>query len=473
MIVLNEKIEGPLYLQIYRQVKEEIVCGEITEGTRLPSVRALADTLGVSRNTVTSAYQQLCSEGYIQNKARSGFYARTLDSRFFNFADQKFEKPPQSGPEPGQTRSDPSGNRYDFQYGRLHPNDFPFTLWRKLSSQILSAPDPGGMVAYPDRRGDPGLRTEIMRYLYESRGVRCSPDQIVITPGTQISLSLLGRLLKQADSRIAMEDPGYDGARVVFRNNGLDIVPIGLETGGIRLDELEQSRVKAIYVTPSRQFPTGEIMPIQKRIRLLEWAVRHNAVIIEDDYDSELRYTGRPIPAIQGIDENGRVIYLGTFSKSLSPALRMSYMVIPEPMGSQYRETFGRYNNFVPWLEQKILEKFISQGHWTRHLRRIRQANKNRHDVLVRAIRETMGDRVVIHGLNAGLHVLLGFRDKVSEDDLIEKAGRHGVVVYPMSGFRIRTHRDTPEMILLGYSGMDEAGITDGIQLLNRAWFGS
>jgi len=427
--------------------------------------------LSVSKNTVTYAYQQLCSEGYITNRTRSGFYAQKLDNQFFNPAGQKSKKPTCFTLESGESDGHPFICKYDFQYGRLNPHDFPINLWRKLSNQLLSVPNLEKMVSYPDRMGEPGLRVEIMRYLRGSRGVVCSPDQIVISPGTQLSLSLLSRLLKQICSCIAMEDPGYDGARVVFRNNGLDIIPIGLEKGGIRLDELENSTAKAIYITPSRQFPTGEVMPIQKRIKLLEWAVKNKSVIIEDDYDSELRYAGRPIPSIQSIDTSGQVIYLGTFSKSLSPALRLSYMVLPEPMLKLYQETFERYNNFVPWLEQKIVEKFISQGHWERHLRKVRQANKKRHDILIRTIKATMGKKVMIHGINAGLHVILEFKDKVSEKNLIQKASDRGVVVYPVSKCWIRTDRYKKEMILLGYSGMDETDIIYGIQTLNEAWF--
>ena len=471
MIILKKKFKSPLYLQIYQQVKEKIISGQITEESRLPSIRALSESLDVSKNTVTYAYRQLCSEGYIINRTRSGFYAQKLDNHLFSLAVKKSKEPPSNTLEYGEPDSHPSICKYDFQYGKLNPRDFPINLWRKLSNQLLSAPNLGKMVSYPDRRGEQGLRVEIMRYLHGSRGVICQPDQIVISPGTQLSLSLLSRFLKQTSSSIAMEDPGYDGARVVFKNNGLDIIPIGLENGGLKLDELELCTAKAIYTTPSRQFPTGEVMPIQKRIKLLEWARKNNTVIIEDDYDSELRYSGRPIPSIQSIDTQGQVIYLGTFSKSLSPALRMSYMVIPEPMLKGYQDIFERYNNFVPWLEQKIVEKFISGGHWERHLRKARQANKKRHDILTHTIKKTMGNKVMVHGINAGLHVILEFKDKVSEKKLIQRAKKHGVAVYPVSQCWIRRDLYKKEMILLGYSGMDETDIINGIQILNKAWF--
>ncbi len=328
-------------------------------------------------------------------------------------------------------------------------------------------------MSYPDRNGEAGLRTAIMKYLHDSRGVFCQPEQIVICPGTQLSLNLLCQLLKQEHSSIAMEDPGYDGARVVFNNNGLNIIPIGLGKGGLNLNELENSSAKIVYVTPSHQFPTGEIMPIQKRIQLLEWAAKNNSIIIEDDYDSELRYGGSPIPSIQNIDSKGQVVYLGTFSKSLSPALRLSYMVMSGEIHNKYQKTFQRYNTFVPWLDQKIVESFIIKGHWERHLRRVRLANKKRHDTLIHTINKTMGKNVIVHGKDAGLHVILEFKDDLHEKDLIKKAKDHGVIVYPVSTFWIRQERYKNEMILLGFSGMDESDIVQGINILNNAWFKS
>ena len=471
MIVLTDKSNNPLYLQIYQQIKEKIISGQIAEDARLPSIRTLSDTLDVSKNTVIYAYEQLCSEGYVVNKTRSGFYTQKLNNEFFNLKNQNgFEQrilPLKSNDDERQHHT----WSFNFQYGKLNPRDFPINLWRKLSNQLLSPVNLGKIVSYPDRKGEPGLREAIMKYLNISRGVCCRSEQIVICSGTQTCLTLLCQLLKKDHSHMAIEDPGYDGARVVFINNGMNLIPIGLDKGGIRLDELEKSHAKLVYTTPSRQFPTGVVMPIQKRVKLLDWAARNSAVIIEDDYDSELRYKGRPIPSIQSIDARGRVVYVGTFSKSLSPALRLSYMVIPESMMETYTRAFEKYNIFVPWLEQKIVGAFMEAGHWERHLRKVRLANRKRHDVLIQTLDETMGDKVVVHGKNAGLHVILEFKNGLFEEELIKKANDHGVMVYPVSRYWIRRELYANNMILLGFSGMDEHRIVEGVRILNRAWF--
>ena len=468
MIVLNKKSKKTLYLQIYEQFKEKIISGQLEEGSRLPSIRSLSDSLNISKNTVTYAYQQLCIEGYVANKTRSGFYIQEIDNHSFSLQDQN-ETP--TTPDILNCKPDAPRYKYDFQYGRLAPGDFPIRLWRKLSNQILSPANLDKLVSYPDRMGETGLRTAIMKYLHNHRGVFCQPEQIVLCSGTPLSLSLLCQLLKHEHSSIAMEDPGYDAARIVFKNNGMNIIPIGLEKGGLNLNELEKSQAKIVYVTPSHQFPTGEIMPIQKRFQLLEWAAKNNSIIIEDDYDSELRYEGSPIPSIQNIDSKGQVIYLGTFSKSLSPALRLSYMVLSGEIHNKYQKAFQRYNTFVPWLDQKIVEAFIIQGHWEKHLRKVRLANKKRHDILIHTINKTMGKNVIVHGKNAGLHVILEFKENLCEKKLIKKAKDHGVIVYPVSTFWIRQEQYKNEMLLLGFSAMTESDIVEGINILNNAWF--
>ncbi len=466
MILLDSHKKRPLYLQIYDQVKAGIVSGGIETGERLPSIRGLADSLGVGKNTVTLAYEQLRAEGYILNRKRSGFYTQDLDNQGVELEEAHCpvrENRDHASPGPEF--------RYDFRYGRIHPGDFPLHLWRKLSNQVLSPSNLENIVSYPDPQGEPGLRTAVMEYLNTARGVVCQPEQVLICSGTQQGLGLVCRLLKDDYPSIAVEDPGYDGARVIFENSGMDILPIGLEAGGIQMDALENSRAGLVYLTPSRQFPMGEVMPIQKRIRLLDWARRTHSVIIEDDYDSEFRYQGRPVPSIQHSDAQGRVIYLGSFSKTLAPSLRMSYMVIPWDMMCAYKKVFNRYHTFVPWTEQKIVENFIQGGHWERHIRRVRLANKKRHDMLVQALGSTMGGKVRLHGRHAGLHLVLEFSTPGCEAELIARAGDLGVGVSPVSRYWFRKDRYENNMVVLGYSGLDEQEIVNGVDRLNEAWF--
>lgn len=466
MILLDPHRKRPLYLQIYDQVKAGIVSGRIGTGERLPSIRGLSESLGVGKNTVTLGYGQLCDEGYILNRKRSGFYVQDLDNQGVDLIEMP--RPDWSDREPTPPLPE---YRYDFRYGRINPGDFPLALWRKLSNQVFSRSNLGNIVSYPDPQGETGLKRAIMGYLNTARGVVCRPEQVLICSGTQQSLNLICRLLKDDYPGIAVEDPGYDGARVVFESNGMEILPIGLEEGGIRMDALEKSRAGLVYLTPSRQFPMGEVMPIQKRLRLLDWASRNDAVIIEDDYDSEFRYCGRPVPSIQHIDAKNRVIYMGSFSKTLAPSLRMSYMVIPRSMMASYKKMFNRYHTLVPWAEQKIVEGFIRGGYWERHIRRVRLANKKRHDTLARVLGSTMGKKVKIHGLHAGLHLVLEFSTPGCEAELIDRARDHGVGVSPVSGYWFRKDQYKNNMVVLGYSGLDEQDIINGVDRLNEAWF--
>ena len=251
----------------------------------------------------------------------------------------------------------------------------------------------------------------------------------------------------------------------------MNVIPVSLESDGVNIYELIKTDAKIIYTTPSHQFPTGVIMPIKKRLQLLEWATKNDAYIIEDDYDSEFRYSGKPIPSMQSIDSNGRVVYLGTFSKSLSPALRISYIVLPEKITKVYADSFGSYASSAPWLEQKILENFINLGYLERHLRKVSLSYKRKHDTLVHAIEEVFREKVVIHGTNAGLHILLEFINSFKEDEIIELAKNNDILVYPVSKYWINKKNYNNNMILLGFSNLSEENIVDGIKSLYNALF--
>jgi GntR family transcriptional regulator/MocR family aminotransferase len=249
------------------------------------------------------------------------------------------------------------------------------------------------------------------------------------------------------------------------------VIPVPVEKDGINPDHLDRTPAKAVYVTPSHQFPTGVVLPVNKRLGLIEWADRNDAYIIEDDYDSELRYNSRPISSLQSLDMKGRVVYLNTFSKALAPGLRMSFMVLPLSLLEEYQLRFSRYNCSVPWLEQKALYEFMKEGHWSRHLRRINVLNKRRHDVLINAIMEKMGKQVVIYGKNAGLHIIIEVKNGMSEKELIEAADSVGVTVYPLSNYYADQRNNTGVKVLIGFSGLSEEEILKGIDLLKSIWF--
>ena len=287
MIVLNNDSKVPLYLQIYEQLKEEIISGQLLEGSKLCSTRILATTLNVSRNTVESAYLQLSSEGYVTSKAGSGFIVEKLDNvlisklkRDNSVNIEKYNKTTLS------TINSDNNYKYNFKYGKLNASDFPLRLWRRISNKCLASIDAEVMTSYTSSKGEKELRIEIMDYLNKSRGVSCTSEQVIITSGFEQCLSLLCQMFRNNFSKVAIEDPGYIGARKIFDNNGYDVIPISLDKDGINITELENSSTKIVYVTPSHQFPTGSVMPIQKRLQLLDWARRENGIIIEDDYDS-------------------------------------------------------------------------------------------------------------------------------------------------------------------------------------------
>lgn len=468
MRILESNSDESLYIQIYKRIRSDIMSGQYPEGSKLPSTRGLANFLNVGRNTVEQAYLQLWSEGYITSKDRSGYYVEKVDITLFS----ELMKPSIIDMPNISTDEDSSDNyTYDFQYGKLIESDFPIKLWRKMSNQCLNSLDPSMMVSYTNPQGELELRIELKKYLNNYRNVHCQTDQIVICSGTGISLNILSQLFREFSFNIAVEDPGYTGVRNVFYNNGYNIIPISLTNKGINTKELNNSVAKIAYVTPSHQFPTGMIMPIQERLKLLNWANAKQGIIIEDDYDSEYRYDIRPIPSIQGIDLNERVIYLGTFSKVLSPTLRFSYIVLPNSWLKVYRSLFKDYQSTVPLLQQMIVQKFMHLGHWDSHINKICTSKKKIHDLLIQSIQELMGHKAIIHGGYAGLHIMLEINNGYTEKELIESARNYGVRVYPVSKYWIRKEVYSNNMVLLGFSGMSENNIIESIRLLEKAWF--
>ncbi|MGZ4162038.1 MAG: MocR-like pyridoxine biosynthesis transcription factor PdxR, partial [Neobacillus sp.] len=308
----------PIYLQLYHFFREEIENHRLKEGTKLPSIRQLSQSLNVSRNTVESAFQQLVAEGYIESKVKSGLFVLKVED--FHIDQNNVNKE-----SPIITRSSNHRNGIDFQYGDIELDRFPQKVWKKCLVDAMENPD-HEVFSYGDKKGHFGLRSEIAGYLQQARGVRCNPDQIVLCAGTQTAIGLICQLLALPNKKVAMENPGYDGVRFVFESYQCQLVPISLEADGINIDELECSSAKCAYVTPSHQFPMGMILPIQKRLKLLHWASRNQKYIIEDDYDGEFRYQGQPIPSLKSLDAHDNVIYLGTFSKAFLPAARVSYM---------------------------------------------------------------------------------------------------------------------------------------------------
>lgn len=466
MITLDNAAATPLYQQIYEQIKQDILAGNYHEGARLPATRALAKELHVGRNTVEQAYAQLVLEGYVTSLRGSGFTINKLEL-YFNPHSKPNVK---AAPAQSAIKNKPAKVKYNFQYGNLGPDLFPYGIWRSLLNEVFDDMDIMNAQYHQELRGDLELRRELKDYLYRSRGINCHEAQIVICSGIQSALNMVVRIFPYAEKRVALENPCYDGTRVVFQNNKFTIDPVPVNPDGIDITVLKNTRTRLAFVSPSPQFPTGATMPINKRIELLNWANVNDCIIIEDDYDSDFRYNGRPIPALQSIDKNGRVIYMGTFSKALSAGLRVGYMVLPEWLVPRFMDYYRGYQFTIPWMEQRILAKFLAYGHWERHIRRITHLHKKRHDILLASIKKYLPQKVAVRGHNAGLHILLEFDTAVPEAKLIELAQNSGVKVHPVSPYLLSTSNTFKTSLLLGFANLSETDIPEAVKLLSLAW---
>lgn len=477
IIPLNVQGDRPLYEQIYQYIKDEIRRGNIRPEKQLPSSRELAKSLKVSRSTTQLAYEQLVSEGYLEAVPRKGYFAASLDGIFPPVArsaatvrsDQKIKL--SAGTEQENARRQLFRDEFevDFSPRGIDLEGFPYATWRKISRSVLKEED-RELFLKGEPQGDLILREAIRDYLHAARGVNCDASQIIIGAGNEYLLMLLSQLIGR-DAVIAMENPTYRQAYRVLSGVGHKVMPVGIDKNGFCVKELNGQDVQAAYVMPSHQFPTGIVMPVRRRQELLSWAGEEpGRYLIEDDYDSEFRYKGKPIPALQGMDQNGRVIYMGTFSKAIAPAIRVGYMVLPESLLSVYLEKGRFYSSTVSRVDQRILANFISGGYFERHLNRMREIYKGKHDVLLGELKP-LEKRFEITGEFAGLHVLLKDKKKETEQSLLEKAAKNRVRVYELSGFYMEeAQAKETSTIVLGYAGLTEEKIRKGVELLREAF---
>lgn len=450
---------NPMYLQLYQYFREQIETGQLPAGTKLPSIRQLSHTTNISKNTVEMAYQQLVAEGYVEGKEKKGLFVLQLDDFQFNDRHRKTQPLMESVNAIQEEKI-----KIDFQYGDIDLEHFPHKTWKKCLVDTLENPSQE-VFSYGNKKGHLGLRSEIAHYLYQARGVKCSPNQVILTAGTQTAIQLLCQLLSLRNNRVAMENPGYDGVRRVFESQNCRITPISLEEDGIKMEELENSAALCAYVTPSHQFPFGMVLPIQKRIKLLQWAEKNSSYVIEDDYDGEFRYQGQPIPSLKSLDTNGNVIYLGTFSKAFLPAARISYLVLPEKLLERFQTDYSFYNQSVSPLIQEALYRFMKDGYFSRHIRKMRKIYQSKQKVLLAAIDEFLGENVKVIGQKAGLHLLLEFYH-LDTRKLVQQAEKLGVRIYLTQQYWHQTAPISNQPIIIGYGGVSEEDIQAGIQNL-------
>jgi len=444
------------YKQIYQQIRTLIEQGNLKTNDTLPSIRRLADTLQVSRNTTLTAYEQLVAEGYIRGEGRKGYFVNEFEQVFLH------EEPGPSIPNKKQI----TGNiTIDFRAGAVDQQYFPLKIWRQMANQILHGEE---CYTYGDPFGEPRLKEQLVGYLLQARGVHVDAENIFIGSSTQQLLIYLGFLLKEDFDNIILEDPGYNGAREAFKLHNFKIESLPVLENGAQLHHLAHLHARLIYITPSHHFPYGVSMSIQQRQALIQWAKQVDGYILEDDYDSEFRYTQQPFPALASIDKS-RVIYIGTFSKSFLPAVRLSYIVLPKTFVSKYKERFQYFEHNASSLHQLTMAAFMEKGEWTRHIKRMRITYKLKINRLVQELQQQFGDKITVLGAQSGLYILVKVHMQLSEQQLIENAAQYGVKVYPTSPFFLR-QTSTEPIIQLGFSKLQLDEIVSGVQLLKKAW---
>lgn len=446
------------YIQIYEKFKSLIEHGDLRENEQLPSIRQLADSLQVSRNTTLMAYDQLVAEGYIRGVARKGYFVNKLEPNLFQ--EESISIPSE------QTKRDTT-IVVDFKEGAVDQTNFPLKAWRRISNSVLTLQE---SFRYGDPFGEMCLRKQIAVYLLQSRGVNTEPNAIIIGSSTQQMLINLGRILRNDFSSVILEDPGYDGAKEAFLFHRFTLETLPVDETGVDLSQLENKMSRLIYVTPSHQCPLGVSMTIQQRQKLINWANNKNAYIIEDDYDSEFRYTQKPFPALASIDST-RVIYLGNFSKSFLPGIRLSYMVLPQSLLNRYKKQFLHFESTTSLLSQLAMARFMEMGEWNRHIKRMRLVYKRKMQFLVSELKIQFKQYITIIGEQSGLYILMKVHLNRSEEWLIERASIYGVKVYPTSIYFIE-NQPAEAMIKLGFGNLTFDEIHEGVKLLKEAWIG-
>ncbi len=480
-----------LYEQIYEHISKEIREGKLLAGERLPSTRSLAEHLQVARSTVDYAYDQLLSEGYIEARPYRGFFVCVVEELLHveelqnnnglsamdepisgNVALNRQERASAiDGLDKDKCEMQQKSFLYDFSPNGIDMSPFPFGVWKRITKNILNDSN-SELFSQGEAQGDIDLRTTISRYLHSSRGVNCTPEQIIVGAGNDYLLMLLEKILGR-HVRIAMENPTYKRAYNIFQSFAYHIETVDMDENGMLVSQLEKTNVTAAYVMPSHQYPTGTVMPIGRRAELLNWAKKSpERYLIEDDYDSEFRYRGKPIPALQGSDDSGKVIYIGTFSKAIAPAIRVSYMVLPEKLLEKYKKDCYFYSCTVSRIDQRILNEFIRDGYFERHLNKMRKIYRAKHELLMECLEPFQG-MFTISGERAGLHLLLSVKSKRQEEHLIQAAADVGVKVYGLSGSMVEGavhEKNKSATILLGFGGLSDEQIRDGMKLLEKAW---
>ena len=454
---LSDRGRQPLYACLYRHIREDILNGKLRAGEKLPSKRALAQHLQISVITVENAYAQLHAEGYIRTVQKSGCFVCRV------------ERQPQP-PAPARAAAPPAQRVYlmDFTSNSICAENFPFSTWAKLMRKTLLEQNTRLLQAAP-YNGVACLRKAIADDLYHTRGMPVSPEQLVIGAGTEYLYNLIIQLLGR-ERTFAVEDPGYGKISKIYQINHVRYRRVPIDRQGLDLQKLEQSGADVVHISPSHHYPTGIVTPIGRRQQILHWADQSDSrYIIEDDYDSEFRFTGRPIPTMQSIDKHEKVLYINTFSKSISPAIRISYLVLPKGLSQRFRRTMSFYACTVPVFEQYTLAAFIAEGYFERHINRMKNLYRTRRDSVIHAILQSpLKDRVKITEENAGLHFLLTVDTARSDRAIIDAADRAGIRLSCLADYAGQPDEQFAHRFVINYSGIDCSRLDEAVRRLSE-----
>ena len=445
------------YDYLYRCIKEDILSGRLKAGEKLPSKRALARNLETAVVTVENAYAQLLAEGYLRSEEKRGYFVSPVET--------------QPAPAGAEERGEEQGEAerawlLDLTSRGSGTEGFPFSVWAKLMRRVLSEEGEALLRSMP-HSGVPELRRAIARHIYQFRGITASPDQIVVGAGTEYLYNLIVQLLGR-DRSYGVEDPGYSKAARVYELSGARCLFLPVDRQGVLTRAVEESGTQVLHISPNHQYPTGAVTPIARRQSLLHWVSGgEGRYIVEDDYDSEFRFTGRPIPTLRSIDRSDRVIYMNTFSRSLAPSLRISYMVLPRPLLAAYRERLGFYSCTVPAMEQYTLARFLEEGYFESHVSRMRVFYRGRRDAVLEAIRNSgLGGRCRVRGEDAGLHFLMELDTCRGDGELAALAEERGIRLSFLSAYQHRPGAAPPHTVVVNYPGADLAQLDQALETL-------